>query len=156
MRFYVNELNIDLLLPATVKFFHENAGVIVSSQDINYFINDSNSHYSLVFKQLNAFKCNNGTIMNDWIKHISDYKSTSINKILNAPQIRQELVSLYNEELKLRESKIPNLKYKLIHMLNYYDRLQFMTGDMLEYTTTISYKDNTVPSKIYRHRIIIS
>lgn len=157
MRFYVNELNIDLFLPVTIKSFDENVGVLLPSTTINNFIQGNTSLYPIIFKQLNEFECKNSTIMQDWINHVATYKVNAINyKILNANVISDELVELYRQELISREPKIPHLQYQLTQMLNDYDRFYFTTGDMLEYTTTISYKDNTVPSKIYLHRIIIS
>jgi len=156
MRFFVNDLNIQLFLPVSIKTFHESVGVLVPSTDINNFIQGNTNLYSVIFKQLYEFECKNSTIMNDWIQHMLQYTNNTNYNITNRREISQELIDLYRIELESRESKIPHLIYQLNYMLNYYDRLQFTTGDMLEYTTTISYKDNTIPSKIYRHRIIIS
>ena len=156
MRFYVNELNIDLFLPVTIASYNENVGVLLSSDQINSFINGNDSLYSIVFKQLNEFELKGSTIMNDWINHIIRYKVNSINyKIMNENEISQELVELYRNELILREPKIPNLQYQLKKMLHLYNRCYFVTGDILEYTTKIAYRDTSVPSKLYLHRIII-
>jgi hypothetical protein len=156
MRFYVNELNIDLFLPLTILSHEQPVGNLVSSQHINNFINGNSNLYSIIFKQLNEFECKQSTIMKDWINHIITYKVTS-NKytILNENEISQDLVNLYRNELILREPKIPKLQIQLKDLLHLYNRSLFVTGDILQYTTKISYKDASVPSKLYLHQIII-
>jgi hypothetical protein len=155
MRFFVNELNIDLFLPTTIASYDVRAGVLISCHDLNQFIQGNVSLYNNIFKPLNAFECNGISIMQNWINHM--VISTNFNStISNVYEISQELVNLYNQELDLRKSKIQTLILKLKNVLCHYARTQFRIGDILEYTTTISYKNNSIPSKIYLHQVIVN
>ena len=155
MRFYVNELNINLFLPLSILHHDVKSSTLVSAQTINQFIQGNASLHSIIFKQLNEFECNNSTIMKDWVKHLDTYMNNSPYNIVNENVISQELVNLYRDELILREPKMTTIIYSLNQILCLYNRTIFQTGDILEYTTTISHTNTSIPSKIYLHQIFI-
>jgi len=155
MRFYVNELNINLFLPLSILHHDVKSSTLVSAQTINQFIQGNASLHSIIFKQLNEFECNNSTIMKDWVKHLDTYMNNSPYNIVNENVISQELVNLYRDELILREPKMSTIIYSLNQTLCLYNTTTFKTGDLLEYTTTISHTNTSIPSKIYLHQIFI-
>lgn len=154
MKFYVNELMIDLFIPLAIASYDKKVHVLIPLQEINSFIRGNKTLYSTIFKQLNEFEVDyeSITIMQDWINHIQTHSNK---KLLNTNEVSEELINLYHDELNLRKCKISKIICYLNHTLLGYNRVLFKTGDVIEYTTTISYKDVSIPSKTYLHQIFV-
>ena len=91
MKFYVNELMIDLFIPLAIASYDKKVHVLIPLHEINSFIRGNKTLYSTIFKQLNEFEVDyeSITIMQDWINHIQTHSNK---KLLNTNEVSQELI----------------------------------------------------------------
>ena len=152
MRFVLPDLDISISVPLSDVVYESKAVAHLNTQHINSLLNGYSS-YSSVFKPLNEFDCGGRTIGEDWVRHVS-YQTyqTYTNTFINKTQIIQGLNAAYQQEIVLREPNFPTVFQNIQKELISRRRLEFVQGDLLMYTTTIS--RDAISKKYLMHVIL--
>lgn len=139
MRFDVQEMDISIFVSLSDVITDTKAVVYIRSIDLHNFLN-GNDVYTSIFKPLQSFDCGGRTIGEDWVRYISySLYGTYTQSFSNQEMVISGLSAEYTSELLVRRSKIPDLRVYLTEELKKRHRFCFEVGDMLMYTTTISY-----------------
>lgn len=153
MRFTLPDLDITISVVLSDVVYETKAVSHLKADQINLLINGYCCLYPSLLKPLQTFDCGGRTIGEDWVRHVS-YQTyrTYTHPYVNAFNIISELNMAYQNEIALRAPKFPEIFQRIQKELISRRRLEFVPGDLLMYTTTISH--GSISKKYLMHVIL--
>ena len=153
MRFVLPDLDISISVPLSDVVYQTKAVSILKADQINLLINGYASLYSSMFKPLMDFDCGGRTIGEDWVRHVSfQTYQTYTHPYVNTAAIISGLNTSYQEEILIRQPNFPEVFERIQKELISRRRIEFISGDLLMYTTTISH--GSISKKYLMHVIL--
>ncbi len=150
MRFYVDALDVELYTPIKFTKFDLKASALIPSCDINALIKREVSLDRIV-KPFEKFKIQDKTIPQEWLFYVTKTESLEFTKIRNKAFVKNDLITQYDAEMD--KKKICDVIHRIKQCLCIQGRHCFYPGDLLYFTTTITYP--TSISRIYLMECII-
>lgn len=150
MRFYIDALNVNLYTPILFTTYDVKASALILQTDINNLLN-SETGFDTIVKPFEKFKYQDLTIPQEWKNFISLQRSINPNLIINENAVRANLA--YQYDIEMNKKQVSSTLYKMRQCLIEHGRTSFVQGDLIYYTTTITYP--TSISRIYLMECII-
>jgi len=153
MRFVLPDLDISIEVALSDVVYQTKAVAHLNANQINLLMNGYASLYSSMFKPLAAFDCGGRTIGEDWVRHVS-YQTYQMytHPYVNKNTIISGLNTSYQNEIAIRAPHFPEVFQRIQKELISRRRLEFIAGDLLMYTTTISH--GSISKKYLMHVIL--
>jgi len=153
MRFVLPDLDISISVALSDVVYQTKAVSHLKADQLNLLIHGYSSIYSNILKPLTAFDCGGRTIGEDWVRHVS-YQTyqTYTHPYVNTSTIISGLNTAYQNEITIRTPDFPEVIQRIQKELISRRRLEFVSGDLLMYTTTISH--GTISKKYLMHVIL--
>ena len=150
MRFYVDALNVDLYTPVKFNDYDVKVSTLISLNDINDLIQCETGFDKIVYP-FEKFKSQDLSVPQEWIRFVASRTSTTVSSIKNAGSVRNDLIQQYG--IEMNKKVLPDVLYRIRQCLIIQCRQSFKQGDLLYFTTTITYPKSL--SRIYLMECII-
>jgi len=150
MRFYVDALNVNLYTPVKFDNYDVKVSALISLNDINDLVQYETGFDKIVYP-FEKFKNQDLSVPQEWIRFVASRTSTTVSAIKNSGEVRNDLIQQYGVEMN--KKVLPDILYRIRQCLVIQCRQSFKQGDLLYFTTTITYP--TSISRIYLMECII-
>jgi len=132
MRFILPELDISISVSLSDVIDETKAVSHMKAHHMNLWL----SGYALYTKRLEDFDCGGRSIGEDWVRHVSySTYQTYTHTFMNTSGIINGIYAAYQEEIQTHDVPRQRIQKELITRR----RVEFVPGDLLMYTTTISH-----------------